>query len=88
MAWPELLKAKKNIRNIEQEIDRTLKSHNAFTKREIARHHSTLLDDFEVSIEAINKELEEFDAHIRNHRKYITSKSRFMKRHYTRQKSF
>jgi len=86
MAWPELLKAKDNIKNIEEEINRTLKSHNAFTKREIARQHPVLLDDFERSVEAINKELDEFDVHIKNHRKYIESKSKFMKRHYAREK--
>ncbi len=88
MAWPELLKAKENIRNVGMEIDRALRSHNAFTKREIARNHTALLDDFDTSLQAIDKELEEFKANIKNHRKYIGAKARFMKRHYARVKSF
>ena len=82
--WPELLKAKDNIKNIGLEIDRVLKNQRALTKQEISRHHQLLLENFDCSIDNINKELEEFRKNIDNHRKYINSKSIFMKRHYSR----
>lgn len=81
--WPELLKAKKNVKEIEQEIDLLLKMHNSFTKIEIARNGDTLVADFEESLDAIKEELNDFAMHMKNHRNYLYSKSNFMKRHYS-----
>jgi predicted nucleic acid-binding Zn-ribbon protein len=82
--WPELLKAKENINEIEKQIDQLLKNHNSLTKKEIAEHNDTMIAEFEASLEAINDQLNEFAMHMKNHHKYLHSKSSFIKRHYSR----
>ena len=84
MAWPELLKARDNLKNIERQIDLLMKNHNSLTKRELARQNEFLLANFDESLKMIKAELKEFDLNMRNHRNHIESKSRFMKRHYRR----
>ncbi len=82
--WPEILKAKKNIKEIEQQIDVLLKNHNSFTKREISMHNDMMIAEFEESLGAIKEQLNEFALHMQNHRKDLYSKSRFIRRHYRR----
>jgi hypothetical protein len=82
--WPELLKAKQNVQEIEDLIDELLKSHSSLTRREIARHGDTLAADFEETLEAIRDRLDEFALHMKNHRRYLHSKARFVRRHYSR----
>jgi hypothetical protein len=84
MFWPELLKAKKNLHEIEDELDRLLRNHNSLTKKEIAKQHDTLLAEFDSSFLMINGKLDEFMDNIENHKKYIKAKSRFINRHYKR----
>ena len=82
--WPELLKAKTNLKNIEAQIDLLLRNHNSLTKKELAKQQDILLADVDASLQIIREELSEFAFNLRNHRNYIESKSRFVRRHYKR----
>jgi len=84
MAWPELLKAKKNILEISRELDNLLKNHNSLTKKELAKQNDTILSVTDDLLNAIDGQIDEFITHIKNHRKYIESRSRFVRRHYSR----
>jgi len=84
MPWPALLKAKKNLQTLSQEVDKLLKNHNSLTKKELAKQQDILLAEFDLSFDTINDQISEFLANIKNHRKYISSKSRFVNRHYKR----
>lgn len=84
MSWPELLKAKENIKNIERQLNALLKNHNSFTKKELARQKDTLIAELDASIEIIYEEISELRRNMDNHRKYLDSKSRFVRRHYKR----
>lgn len=86
MAWPELLKAKKNMDNMQAEIEKLVKNHNSFKKEEIAKQDDTLIAEIDNALERIQEEAAEMQKNIINHRKYVRSKSRFLKRHYTRNK--
>lgn len=80
--WPELKKAKNNATEIEKEIAHLLKKQNGFWKKEIARHDDMLLDEVDVALDKIDEEVRELKKNLLSHRKYVTTKSRFLKRHY------
>ncbi|MBI4170241.1 MAG: hypothetical protein HY514_00975 [Candidatus Aenigmarchaeota archaeon] len=86
MAWPELLKAKRNLENMQIEINRLIRDHNSFRKKEIAKRDDILLAEIDNAIALLEEETEEMKNNIINHRKYVSSKSRFLKRHYSRVK--
>lgn len=82
MSWPGLLKAKENAKNIEMQLSALIKTHNSFTKKELARQSDLLLTELDASVASINEEISELRRNIDDHRKYLDSKSRFMRRHY------
>lgn len=82
MTWPELKKAKRNAEEISIEIRNMLKNNNALTKKEIVKHPDTLAIHLDNSIGMINEASKEMIKNLKNHRKYVMNKSKFMKRHY------
>lgn len=80
--WPELHKARTNVREIEKELDRLVQNHNSFRKKEIARQHDTLVAETDAALERIEEEIGDMRANITNHKKQVSSKARFLKRHY------
>ena len=84
MSWPELLKARKNLQTASYEVDKLLKNHSSFTKKEIARQEDVILAEFDKSFDIISEQMNEFLLNIKNHRKYIMAKSSFINRHYKR----
>lgn len=82
--WPALHEARDNAENIRNEIEKLLKNHSNLTKGEIAKQKLMLIDDFSESLRVINEEIKFLKLNLKKHRKYIESKSEFMKRHYKR----
>lgn len=80
--WPELRKAKDTARKIEAEFDSLLKNHSSFGRKEIARQTDTLIAETETVFEKIEEEMLIMRQNMENHRKYLDSKARFLKRHY------
>lgn len=84
MAWPELKKAKRNSEEINREIRQLLKNNNALSKKEIVKHPDTIAAQLDDSIATINSASKEMIENLKNHRKYVITKAKFVQRHYKR----
>jgi len=84
MTWPELYKAKKNAQEISQEIDRLLKEHNSLFKKEIAKHGEKLADETTCTLESVEEQFKDMMKNLKNHKKQMETKSRFLQRHNSR----
>ncbi len=84
MSWPALLKAKDNLRTISNELDRMLKEMNGLNKKDIKNYKETILAEVDKSVELIKGEIKDLNKNLSDHRRYVESKSRFLKRHYKR----
>ena len=84
--WPELLKAKDAAESISNDIDALLKNHRALTKREIATQKDTLIAHTDDTIARIDEKIADLKGALNAHRKYVESKSLFVRRHYSREK--
>ncbi len=81
MSWPALLEAKNNLRNISNELDRLLKESSSMSKKDIAKYRETILSKIDESISLIENETDQLGANLKKHRKYMESKSVFLRRH-------
>jgi len=82
MAWPALLKARDNTKEIEKEISRMIKNHNSLTKKEMAKNSDTIAAAAEGSMAIIKEQMAELKSNLDDHRSYLESKKRFVRRHY------
>lgn len=80
--WPALLEAKERSMKIRQRIDALLKNHNGLSKAEIAKHNSLLIEETDAAIEEIEAEMKAVSDLLYDHKKYLSSKKKFLKRHY------
>ncbi len=84
MSWPELLKARKNAGEIQDEVERLLREHRALSKKEISKQRDTMMAEIDAAISRIDEAAGELKENMRSHRKYVEAKQRFLKRHYKR----
>ena len=79
--WPELNKAKKNSRNIVNEVEKLFKEQNSVMKREVVSHKEKLLTETDESTSLIEDEYKELIKNLKNHRKALEAKAKFLRRH-------
>lgn len=81
--WPELYRARDNAKKIEKEIESLIKKQSSLKKEEISRHIEALIEDVDNTSAEIEEIILEIKKNMENHRKYLISKNRFLKRHYS-----
>jgi hypothetical protein len=82
MKYPELLKAKKDLEEINKEIDMLLRSHNSLTKKELSQQGDTICSITDDCMNSVEENIEKLRANLKNHRKRIESRYKFVRRHY------
>ena len=82
MSWPALLKGKENVREIEKEVAQLLKESNSFSKKDIVNYKEMLLSQADNSTNEIMKQINDLKKNLKDHRKYLETKSVFLKRHH------
>jgi hypothetical protein len=80
--WPELQKARENAKLIERSIEELQRNQNSLKKAEISKHSDLLISDIENATERIENQAKEMMKNLSDHKKYVSSKSRFLKRYY------
>ncbi len=80
--WPALLEAREKSMKIKQKIDSLLQNHNSLNKKEIADHNDLLVEQTNAALAEIEKEMGNISKLLNDHKKYLSSKKRFLKRHY------
>ena len=84
--WAELQSARDRANDISKKIERLLKEQSSLSKNEIAKYSDKLMLNVEESLTEIESEYIEVLRDIENHRKILASKSRFLRRHNSRNK--
>jgi len=79
--WPELGKAKKNSRNISNEVEKLFREQSSLMKKEISSYKEKLITETEESISLIEEECRELMRNLKKHRKALETKSNFLRRH-------
>ena len=82
--WAELQEARNRANEISKKVERLLKEQSSLMKTEIAKHSDNLIIDVNDSLVEIEKEYREMIKDIERHRKALQTKSRFLKRHNSR----
>ena len=80
--WPALLEARESVNKIKQRLDMLLKNQNSYGKKEIADHSDLLIEQTNAAMEEIEAEMDNISRLLNDHKKYLLSKKRFLKRHY------
>ena len=82
--WTELFEAKKKSLELSQRLDKLLREHSSLSKKEIELHAGTLLGETDEAIADIEEMYRALAAGLKNHRKTLAAKEKFLKRHYRR----
>ena len=85
--WAELQSARDRANEISKKIERLLKEQSSLSKSEIAKYPDKLILDIEESLAEIEIEYRELIKNVEKHRKVLNAKSRFLRRHNSRDKS-